>query len=232
MQKVKLTKDDLTVASLYDLGYTLAAPLLEKYTYPWEALDGIGKFLKQLCRTLPDAEYLSPAEDVRVARDATIAPGTTIKGPCVICSGAEVRPGAFIRGNVLVGKGAVVGNSTELKNCILFDRVEVPHFNYVGDSVLGYHAHLGAGAVTSNVKSDRTEVVIHLPDGGIPTERRKCGAMLGDNVEVGCNSVLNPGTVIGKNTNVYPLTPVRGVLPPDSICKASGVVVKKRKGDA
>ena len=194
MHQIKLTKDDLTVASLYDLGHTLAAPLLEKYTYPWEALDGIGEFLRQLCRTLPDAEYLSPAEDVRVARDATIAPGTTIKGPCVICSGAEVRPGAFIRGNVLVGKGAVVGNSTELKNCILF--------------------------------------VIHLPDGGIPTGRRKCGAMLGDNVEVGCNSVLNPGTVIGNNTNVYPLTPVRGVLPPDCICKAPGVVVKKRKGDA
>lgn len=223
-----LNRESVTVAALYDLDHTLAAPLLKKYRYPWEVLDEIGNFLTALCGMLPAAEYRAPAENVRVSVHASVAQSASVEGPCIICAGAEIRPGAFIRGNALVGCDAVVGNSTELKNCILFDRVQVPHFNYVGDSVLGFRAHLGAGAVTSNVKADRTPVSIHLPDGDLMTGRKKCGAMLGDGVEVGCNAVLNPGTVIGRGSVVYPLTSVRGVLPPDSICKDMAHIFSKR----
>ena len=212
---------------LYDLSHTAAAPLLEKCEYPWEALAEIGAFILALGPTLPEAEYDHPAEDVWIAKDATVLPSAYIKGPCIIGHGTEVRQCAFIRGNALVGDNCVVGNSTELKNVILFDSVQVPHYNYVGDSVLGYKAHMGAGSITSNVKSDKSLVVIHNGEAGMETGRKKVGAMLGDRVEVGCNSVLNPGTVIGRDANVYPLSSVRGVIPANSIYKARGDIASK-----
>ena len=217
----------MRTCELFDLTHTAAAALLEATEYPWEALAGIGDFILTLGKTLSPAEYDHPAEDVWLARDAKIYPNNYIAGPCVIGHGTEVRPGAFIRGNALVGDNCVVGNSTELKNVILFDNVQVPHYNYVGDSILGYRAHMGAGSVTSNVKSDKTLVVIHNGKQDIPTGRKKVGAMLGDRAEVCCNSVLNPGTVIGRDTNVYPLSSVRGVVPPRSIFKAQNNIVPK-----
>ncbi len=212
---------------LYDLAHTAAAPLLEKTRYPWEALAGISDFILALGATLSPEEYDHPAEDVWIAKDATVFSTAYIHGPCIIGHGTEVRQCAFIRGSALVGEGCVVGNSTELKNVILFDGVQVPHYNYVGDSILGYKAHMGAGSLTSNVKSDKTLVVIHNGREDIPTGRKKVGAMLGDRVEVGCNSVLNPGTVIGRDSNVYPLSSVRGVVPENSIFKAQNNVVPK-----
>ncbi len=212
---------------LFDLTHTAAAPLLEKTEYPWEALAGIGEFILALGKSLPVEEYDHLAEDVWIAKDAKIYPNNYIAGPCVIGHGTEVRPGAFIRGNALVGDTCVVGNSTELKNVILFDNVQVPHYNYVGDSILGYKAHMGAGSITSNVKSDKQLVVIHNGKEDIPTGRKKVGAMVGDRVEVGCGSVLNPGTVIGRDSNIYPLSSVRGVVPADSIFKAQNNVVPK-----
>lgn len=218
----------ITIQALYSLEHTQAKPLLERFTYPWEALAEIGSFVQTLGETLSPAEYDQIAPQVWVAKSATVAPTATLKPPCIIGPETEVRPGAFIRGNVLVGAGAVVGNSTELKNVILFDRVQVPHYNYVGDSILGYKAHMGAGSITSNVKSDKTLVVVKGPDGlAIETGRKKFGAMLGDCVEVGCNSVLNPGTVIGRESNIYPLSSVRGVIPARHIFKAPGTVVPK-----
>ena len=216
------------IDELYDLTKTIAAPLFEGKTYPWEALDGIKDFILKLGETLPAEEYDHPSEGVWIAKDAKGFASAYIGAPCIIDHEAEVRQCAFIRGSAIVGKGAVVGNSTELKNVVLFDKVQVPHYNYVGDSVLGYKAHMGAGSITSNVKSDKTLVVIKEPGKPIPTGRKKVGAMLGDNVEVGCNSVLNPGTVIGRESNVYPTSCVRGVIPPRHIYKDKDNIVAKK----
>lgn len=220
---------EIQTERLYDLSHTMAKDLLSSCEYPWEALPKIKDFVRELGRTLPLSDYDAVAEDVWIAKDAKIAPNATILGPTIIGKGTEVRPGAYIRGAVLVGEGCVVGNSCELKNAILFDCVQVPHFNYVGDSILGYRSHTGAGAITSNVKSDKTLVTVRTSEGKLETGLKKFGAMLGDFVEVGCNSVLNPGTVIGRNSNVYPLSSVRGVIPPNSIFKASNDIVPKKQ---
>ena len=222
-----MEKKDLEIKNLFQLEYTIAAELLESVTYPWEALQKIGKFILELGKELSEEEYEKRGEDVWIAKDAMVAPTACINGPAIIGKGAEVRHCAFIRGNAIVGEKAVVGNSTELKNVILFDRVQVPHYNYVGDSILGYKAHLGAGSITSNVKSDKTLVIIHAEE-EIVTGLKKMGAMVGDGVEVGCGSVLNPGTIIGRNSNVYPLSVVRGCIPADSIYKRAGEVAEKR----
>ena len=219
--------EQLTTKALYDLSHTLAAPLLEKTTYPWEALAGIGAFIQELGASLPAEDYASPKPTVWIHRTAKVAPSAFLGDNVIIGPGTEVRHCAFIRGNALVGEGAVVGNSTELKNVILFDKVQVPHYNYVGDSILGYKAHMGAGAVTSNVKGDKKNVIVH-GEQSYETGRKKFGAMLGDFAEIGCNSVLNPGTVIGSHTNVYPLSSVRGVVPANSIYKNRSEVVEKR----
>ncbi len=218
----------LTVQALYDLQHTLAAPLLEAVIYPWEALGQIGSFIRQIGAPLPREEYESPSPAVWIHRTAKVAPTAFIGDGVIIGPETEVRHGAFIRGNALVGAGAVVGNSTELKNVILFDRVQVPHYNYVGDSILGYRAHMGAGSITSNVKSDKTLVTVRLDDQRLETSLKKMGAMLGDLVEVGCGSVLNPGTVIGRESNIYPLSMVRGYVPAHSIYKKQGEVAEKR----
>lgn len=214
--------------ALWEPGHTLAWELLLSREYPWQILPDLGEFLIRLGNSLPGSVYEQRQEQVWVAVSARVAPTVSLTGPCIICEESEVRHGAFVRGNVLVGRGAVVGNSVELKNCILFDRAQVPHFNYVGDSVLGYCAHLGAGAVTSNVRGDRGPVSIHLKDGDLPTGLKKCGAMLGDFAEIGCNSVLNPGTVIGRNSTVYPSLSVRGTLPPGGIFKDGGRWTEKQ----
>lgn len=213
---------------LYDLTHTLAAPLLAGTVYPWEALPRIGEFIRALGPTLPAEEYDHPAETVWIAKTAKIAPSASITGPCIICAGAELRPCAFVRGNALVGEGTTVGNSTELKNVILFDGVQVPHYNYVGDSILGYKAHMGAGSITSNVKSDKTLVVVKCGEERLETGLKKFGAMLGDHVEVGCNSVLNPGTVLGRGVSVYPLSSVRGTVPANHIFKSQDRIVPRR----
>lgn len=215
------------IKELLDLTKTIAAPLFEGKKYPWEVLDGIKEFILALGETLPADEYDHPEEGVWIARDAKVFASAYLGSPCIIDHGAEVRQCAFIRGSALVGKNCVVGNSTELKNVILFDNVQVPHYNYVGDSVLGYKSHMGAGSITSNVKSDKTLVVVKDPEGAIETGRKKFGAILGDNVEVGCNSVLNPGTVIGRCSNVYPTSCVRGVIPANSIYKDKDNIVSK-----
>ncbi|MBQ7828912.1 MAG: UDP-N-acetylglucosamine pyrophosphorylase [Clostridia bacterium] len=216
------------IAALYDLSHTLAKGFLSEHTYPWEALFAIKELIVDLGQSLSENEYDKIGDDVWVSKCASIAPTAHIGGPCIIGHGTEVRHCAFIRGSALVGEGCVVGNSTELKNVILFDKVQVPHYNYVGDSILGYKSHMGAGAVTSNVKSDKTPVVIKGIDGSmIETGRKKVGAMLGDFVEVGCGSVLNPGTVIGRGSSVYPLSSVRGVIPEGSIYKSAGNIVKR-----
>lgn len=217
----------LTINDLYDLSHSMAGDYLAKFTYPWEALDGIKNLILEIGSTLSPDEYDHPQEDVWIAKDAKIYPNNYIAGPCIIGHETEVRPGAFVRGSALVGNNCVVGNSTELKNVILFDNVQVPHYNYVGDSILGYKSHMGAGSITSNVKSDKLLVVIKNEGELIETNRKKVGAMLGDRVEVGCNSVLNPGTVIGRDSNVYPVSCVRGVIPENSICKTGGVIVAK-----
>lgn len=218
-----------TVTDLYDLSHTYeqAAELLSACTYPWEALAGIKELILKIGSTLPEEEYDHPAEDVWIAKDATMFPSAYIAGPCIIGHETEVRHSAFIRGSALVGSHCVVGNSTELKNVILFDNVQVPHYNYVGDSILGYKSHMGAGSITSNVKSDKKLVVVHNGTENIETGLKKFGAMLGDRVEVGCGSVLNPGTVIGRDSNVYPLSSVRGVVPQNSIYKGTGNIAEK-----
>ncbi len=216
----------VTVAALYDLSHTVAAPLLASITYPWEALGTLPEYIRTLAATLPEEDYLTPAPGVWVHRTARVAPSAYLGEGVILGEGAEVRHGAFIRGNALVGRGAVVGNSTELKNVLLFDGVQVPHYNYVGDSVLGYKAHLGAGAVTSNVKSDQTPVVIRAAEGDLDTGRKKVGAMLGDRVEIGCGCVLNPGTVIGADSRVYPLSSVRGYVPANRIYKRQGEIAE------
>ncbi|MBR6019814.1 MAG: UDP-N-acetylglucosamine pyrophosphorylase [Lachnospiraceae bacterium] len=219
---------DITIKALFEAPYpTLAREMLEGCTYPWEALDKIKDTILAIGATLSLDEYDHPAEDVWIAKDAKVAKTASITGPCIIGKGTEVRQCAFVRGNALVGDGAVVGNSTELKNVILFDKVQVPHYNYVGDSILGFKAHMGAASLTSNVKSDKKLVVINNEGDRIETGRKKVGAVLGDRVEVGCGSVLNPGTIIGHDSNVYPLSSVRGVVPSNSIFKAQNNIVSK-----
>ena len=217
----------ITIPELLDLSKTIAAELFEGKTYPWEVLDEIKPFILKLGETLDPAEFDHPEEGVWIARDAKVFPSAYIGAPCIIDHGAEIRHCAFIRGSAIVGKNAVVGNSCELKNVVLFDNVQTPHYNYVGDSVLGYKAHMGAGSITSNVKSDKTLVVVKEPDSPHETGRKKFGAILGDLVEVGCNSVLNPGTVVCRRSNIYPCSCVRGVVPPDSIYKNKTDIVEK-----
>ena len=217
----------LTIANLYNLDETIAADLFKDVTYPWEVLPKISQFILKLGKTLSEDEYDKVGEDVWIAKDAKVFEFAYIHGPAIIGHGAEVRHCAFIRGNAIVGKGAVVGNSTELKNVVLFNGVQVPHYNYVGDSILGYKSHMGAGSITSNVKSDKTLVDVVTKDGRIHTGLKKFGAMLGDNVEIGCNTVMNPGTVIGRYSNVYPTSMVRGFIPENSIYKKQGEVVTK-----
>ena len=216
-----------TIQNLYDLEHTVAKDYLASFTYPWEALKGIRDMIVALGEKLGD-DYTQVSPQVWVHKTAKVAPTAYLGAPCIIGADTEVRHCAFVRGSALVGAGCVVGNSVELKNVILFDEVQVPHYNYVGDSILGYKAHMGAGSVTSNVKSDKSLVVIHA-DREIPTGIKKVGAMLGDWVEVGCNSVLNPGTVIGKNSNVYPTSCVRGTIPANSIYKLGGTIVAKKE---
>jgi len=217
----------ITIHDLYNLEETIAADLFEGATYPWEILPKIKEFIIALGQTLDSEKFEKIGEDIWVAKRAKVAPSACLNGPLIVDEDAEIRHCAFVRGSAIVGKGAVVGNSTELKNVILFNKVQVPHYNYVGDSILGYKAHMGAGSITSNVKSDKTLVVIKNGDEKIETGLKKVGAMLGDNVEVGCNSVLNPGTVIGRNSNVYPTSCVRGVIPESHIFKNSGEVIAK-----
>ena len=217
----------LTIEQLYDLNHTLAADYLRQFTYPWEALAGIKAEILRIGAALDPAEYTEVSEHVWVHKTATVAPTAYLGAPCIIGARTEVRHCAFIRGSALVGADCVVGNSVELKNVILFDHVQTPHYNYVGDSILGYCSHMGAGSITSNVKSDKTLVVVKNGEEKIETGLKKMGAMLGDHVEVGCNSVLNPGTVIGRNSNVYPTSCVRGVIPAGHIFKRPGDVVKK-----
>lgn len=219
--------EQLTVKALYNLDETIAKDIFKEVTYPWEVLPKIGTFIVELGNTLPKDEYELAWENVWIAKSAKVAPTAYIGGPAIIGKDAEIRHCAFIRGNAIVGEGAVVGNSTELKNVILFNKVQVPHYNYVGDSILGYKAHMGAGSITSNVKSDKTLTTVKTPEGPIETGLKKFGAMLGDEVEVGCGSVLNPGTVVGKNTNIYPLSMVREFVPANSIYKKRGEVAEK-----
>ncbi len=214
--------EQLRTTALFDLSRTAAKPLLEGTEYPWEALPRIGGFLMELGKALPPEEYDQRGENVWIHKTARIYPNNYIAGPCIIGPGTEVRPGAFIRGNALVGADCVVGNSTELKNVILFDNVQVPHYNYVGDSILGYKSHMGAGSITSNVKQDKTLVTVRTEERRLETGLKKFGAMLGDHVEVGCNSVLNPGTVVGKGSHIYPLSAVRGFVPAGRILKTGG----------
>lgn len=222
--------ENAKIVNLYDLTQTIAGEYLAQFTYPWEALGGISDFIREIGPKLDPEVYEKRGEDIWVAKSATIAPTASLNGPLIIDEDVEVRQCAFIRGSAIVGKGSVVGNSTELKNVIIFNSVQVPHYNYIGDSILGYKSHMGAGSITSNVKSDKTLVVVKDKFDSreeIKTGRKKFGAMLGDHVEVGCNSVLNPGTVIGRNCNVYPLSSVRGVIPAEHIFKDAQHVVKK-----
>lgn len=215
------------ISELYDLNETIAFELFKGSIYPWEVLPKISEFIVELGKTLPKDKFEQRGENVWIAKSAKVFPSAYINGPAIIDEDAEVRHCAFIRGNAIVGKGAVVGNSTELKNVVLFNKVQVPHYNYVGDSILGYKAHMGAGSITSNVKSDKTLVVVKDKEQKVETGLKKFGAMLGDCVEVGCNSVLNPGTVVGRKTNIYPISCVRGFIPADSIYKNKDEIIKK-----
>lgn len=219
--------EECKIKNLYNLDETIAKELIEKYEYPWEVLPHIEEFILELGARLPKDEYKEVSEHVWVHKTANVFPSAYIKGPAIICEDAEVRHCAFIRGKAIVGKKAVVGNSTELKNVILFNNVQVPHYNYVGDSILGFKAHMGAGSITSNVKSDKQLVVIKGENEKIETGLKKVGAMVGDNVEVGCGSILNPGSVVGRNTNIYPLSSVRGVVKGNSIYKNQNEIVEK-----
>lgn len=219
--------DELLCQNLLDLSQTIAAELFEGKRYPWEVLSELGEFILKLGKELSEEEYEKHGEDIWIAKSSVVAPTASIHGPVIIGKKAEIRHCAFIRGNAIVGEGAVVGNSTELKNVVLFNKVQVPHYNYVGDSILGYRSHMGAGSITSNVKSDKTLVAVHYDGGNLETGRKKMGAVLGDLVEVGCGSVLNPGTVVGRNANIYPLSMVRGYVPEGCIYKKAGEVVAK-----
>ncbi|NLK74919.1 MAG: UDP-N-acetylglucosamine pyrophosphorylase [Clostridiales bacterium] len=221
-------KDSLNIMELLDVKETIAAPIFTGCTYPWEVLAKIKEGILQIGKSLSKDEYNQVGEDVWIAKTAKIAPTACINGPAIIGKEAEIRHCAFIRGSAIVGEGAVVGNSTELKNVILFNKVQVPHYNYVGDSILGYKAHMGAGSITSNVKSDKTLVKVTVGTERIETGLKKFGAILGDKVEVGCNSVLNPGTIVGRNSNIYPLSMVRGYVPENSIYKKVGEIVEKK----
>ena len=212
---------------MFDLTHTIAAPLFENTEYPWQVLPGIRDFIRAAGPALPAELYEQTAPEVWIAKDAEVAPSACIAGPCIVGPGAQIRHCAFVRGSAVIGAGAVVGNSTELKNVILFDRVQVPHYNYVGDSILGCQSHMGAGSITSNVKSDKTLATVAIDGHKLTTGLKKFGAMLGDHVEVGCGSVLNPGTVVGRGTNIYPLSMVRGYVPEGSIYKRQGEVVEK-----
>lgn len=222
-----MKKEEAKITELYDLSHTKAAAFLEKFTYPWEALSEIKNFIRKLGASLPEEEYEKRGEDIWIHKTAKVFESAYIAGPCIIGAGTEVRHCAFIRGSALVGENCVVGNSTELKNVILFDNVQVPHYNYVGDSILGYKSHMGAGSITSNVKSDKKLVIVHFDDEPVATGIKKFGAMIGDNVEVGCGSVLNPGTVIGRKSNIYPLSSVRGTVAGHSIYKCRGEICEK-----
>ena len=217
----------MRLKELFDMEKTLAGRYLEQYTYPWEVLPHIGEIIKELGKTLDLKEYDHIGEDIWIHKTVKVPPTASLKGPAILGRDVEIRPGPFIRGNVLVGEGSVVGNSTELKNVILFDNVQVPHYNYVGDSILGYKSHMGASSLTSNVKSDKTLVNVHGEDGDIETGLKKFGAAVADFVEVGCGSVLNPGTIVGSHSNIYPLSSVRGCINSHSIYKKEGVIVEK-----
>ncbi|MBO7387085.1 MAG: UDP-N-acetylglucosamine pyrophosphorylase [Lachnospiraceae bacterium] len=219
--------EQFKIKNMYTLSESISGDFLKKFEFPWDAVPAIKDCIKSLMGELDKTIFEERGENVWVAKDVKIADTATIIGPTIIDEGAEIRPGAFIRGNAIVGKGCVVGNSCELKNCILFNGVQVPHYNYVGDSILGYKAHMGAGAVTSNFKCDHGNIVMHHSSGNIKTNQRKMGAMLGDHAEVGCNSVLNPGTVVGRNTIVYPLSRVRGFVPAESIYKDKDDIVTR-----
>ncbi len=223
-----MNKEQMTINQLYDLTKTIAGSMMEQYTYPWEVLPHIGEMIAAISAILPKDDYNCISGNIWIHKSVQMPPIATVKGPAIICANTEVRPGAFIRGNVIVGEGAVVGNSTELKNVILFDGVQVPHYNYVGDSILGYKSHMGASSLTSNVKSDKTLVKVHGEDGDIDTGLKKFGAMVGDFVEVGCGSVLNPGTIVGSHSNIYPLSSVRGTVNSNSIYKREDVIVEKQ----
>ncbi len=219
--------NNVKIADLYDLSHTMSADYLRNFIYPWEALKGISEFIIELGKKLPRDEYENPFENVWIHKTANVYPTAYIGSPCIIGAETEVRHCAFIRGSALVGKNCVIGNSVELKNVIIFDNVQTPHYNYVGDSILGYKSHMGAGSITSNVKSDKTNVVIKSGSETIETGIKKIGAMVGDYVEVGCNSVLNPGTVVGRNSSIYPTSCVRGVIPENSIYKKDDTIVTK-----
>ncbi len=219
--------EECKICNLYSLDQSIARKLLESAVYPWEVLPKIKEFIIELGNQLNKDEYEQKGENIWIAKTAKVAPTAYINGPAIIGKDAEIRHCAFIRGNAIIGEGAVVGNSTELKNVILFNKVQVPHYNYVGDSILGYKSHMGAGSITSNVKSDKKLVIVKNGDAKIETGLKKFGAMIGDNVEVGCGSILNPGSVIGKNTNIYPLSSVRGVIKENSIYKNQNEIVEK-----
>ena len=220
--------NNIKINDLFDLTHTAAADYLCQFTFPWEALKGISNFIMELGSCLSPDEYNNPSENVWIHKTAKVFPSAYIGAPCIIGADTEVRHCAFIRGSALIGSNCVIGNSAELKNVIIFDNVQTPHYNYVGDSILGYKSHMGAGSITSNVKSDKTNVIIKDGSEEIATGIKKIGAMLGDFVEVGCNSVLNPGTIIGRNSNIYPTSCVRGVVPPNSIYKVGGIIAAKK----
>lgn len=224
-----MKKEQTKITELYDLTHTLAAEYLSQFAYPWEALAGISDFIIELGNSLDEAEYEKRGEHIWVHKTAKVFPSAYLNGPLIVGKEAEIRHCAFIRGSALIGERAVVGNSTELKNVILFDQVQVPHYNYVGDSILGFKAHMGAGSITSNVKSDKLLVKIHAEDGDIDTGRKKVGALIGDHVEVGCGSILNPGTVIGRESNIYPLSSVRCCVDANSIYKKRGEIAGKKE---
>lgn len=217
----------INTVDLFDLSHTLAANYLENYEFPWQALKRIKDFIISSGENLDENEYKEIQPQIWIHKTVVVASSALISAPCIIGSDTEIRHGAFIRGSVLIGRNCVIGNSTEIKNSILFDNVQVPHYNYVGDSILGYKAHMGAGSITSNVKSDKTLVNVRYGDKIIETGLKKFGAILGDNTEIGCNAVLNPGTIVGRKSNIYPLSCVRGVISPDSIYKSGGVIIKK-----
>lgn len=222
-----MKREELKTKALYDLARSIAAELLRQKEYPWEVLPEIGDFIRQIGPELSKEEYEQIGADIWIHRSVKIPPTASLLGPLILCEGVEVRQCAFFRGNVIIGRDSVAGNSCEFKNSILFDHVETPHYNYIGDSILGYRSHMGAGAVTSNIKSDRKNILIHADDGEMETGLRKIGALLADGVEVGCGSVLNPGTVVGRHTNIYPLSSVRGTVPADSIYKDAKHIVRR-----